>query len=121
MERYQSNPQLRDAIDRIASGFFSKGNANLFKPLIDRLLYHDDYLLFADYPSYIDCQEKIGQTYKNQEKWTRMSILNVARIGKFSSDRSIMEYCNEIWNVKPIPIYLDDPVHTEVKKKTKKP
>lgn len=121
MERYQSNPQLRDAIDRIASGFFSKGNANLFKPLIDRLLYHDDYLLFADYPSYIDCQEKIGQTFKNQEKWTRMSILNVARIGKFSSDRSIMEYCNEIWNVKPIPIYLDDPVHTEVKKKTKKP
>ncbi|HSQ86208.1 MAG TPA: glycogen/starch/alpha-glucan phosphorylase, partial [Desulfobacterales bacterium] len=120
MERYQSNPQLRDAIDRIASGFFSKGNANLFKPLIDRLLYHDDYLLFADYPSYIDCQEKIGQTFKNQEKWTRMSILNVARIGKFSSDRSIMEYCNEIWNVKPIPIYLDDPVHTEVKKKTKK-
>jgi starch phosphorylase len=121
MDRYQSNHQLRDAIDRIASGFFSKGNANLFKPLIDRLLYHDDYLLFADYPSYIDCQEKIGQTFKNQEKWTRMSILNVARIGKFSSDRSIMEYCNEIWNVKPIPIYLDDPVHTAVKKKTKKP
>jgi starch phosphorylase len=121
MESYQSNPGLKEAVDRIASGFFSKGNPNFFKPLIDELLYHDDYLLLADYPSYMDCQEKIGQTYKNQKLWTRMSILNVARIGKFSSDRSIIEYCNEIWNVKPIPIYLDGPSNAEVKEKTKKP
>jgi len=107
MERYQSNLQLKEAVDRIASGFFSQGNNTLFKPLVDRLLYHDEYLLFADYPSYMGCQDRIGQTYENQKVWTRMSILNVARMGKFSSDRSIMEYCNEIWNVKAIPINLD--------------
>jgi len=107
MERYQSNLQLKEAVDRIASGFFSQGNSTLFKPLVDRLLYHDEYLLFADYPSYMGCQDKIGQTYENQKVWTRMSILNVARMGKFSSDRSIIEYCNEIWNVHPIPINLD--------------
>jgi len=107
MERYQSNLQLKEAVDRIASGFFSQGNNTLFKPLVDRLLYHDEYLLFADYPSYMGCQDRIGQTYENQKVWTRMSILNAARMGKFSSDRSIMEYCNEIWNVKAIPINLD--------------
>lgn len=105
-EYYQSDPELKLAIDRIASGFFSHGNQNLFKPLVDSLLSQDQYLLLADYRSYIDCQEQVSQAYRDQERWTRMSILNVARMGKFSSDRSIGEYCQNIWNTKPVPIEL---------------
>ncbi|MEH2003587.1 MAG: glycogen/starch/alpha-glucan phosphorylase, partial [Nostoc sp.] len=89
---YHNNPQLKEAIDLINSGFFSHGDTNLFRPLIDSLLHQDQYMLFADYQSYLDTQDKVNQAYRDPEHWTRMSILNTARMGKFSSDRAIQEY-----------------------------
>ena len=105
---YGSNESLRKAIDRISSGSLSRGDANLFRPLVDSLLYHDTYLLFADYQPYLDCQEHVSATFRNRAQWTRMSILNVARMGKFSSDRSIREYCTHIWGAKPLTDQFDD-------------
>jgi starch phosphorylase len=99
---YESNPELREAIDLISSGFFSNGDRGLFYPLVDSLLTRDDYMLLADYQAYVDCQQRIGHAYSDQNAWTRMSILNSARVGRFSSDRSIREYCREIWKVRPI-------------------
>ncbi len=110
---YNSNGELKAVIDLISSGFFSHGDPNLFKPLVDNLLYDDPYLLLADYQSYIECQEKVSQAYKDQENWTRMSILNVARMGKFSSDRAIREYCEDIWNVEPVSIELKEYVQAD--------
>ena len=103
---YESNAELREAIDLIGSGFFSGGDSHLFKPFADALLYHDEYLALADYASYIESQEQVNQAYRDQDRWTRMSILNVARMGKFSSDRSIREYREKIWKVEPVPIPL---------------
>jgi starch phosphorylase len=95
-------------IDLIASGFFSKGDREVFRPLVDHLLNHDEYMVLADFQSYIDCQERVSQAYLDPERWSRMSILNVARSGFFSSDRAIREYCDEIWKVKPVRIELRD-------------
>jgi starch phosphorylase len=106
MDYYNANRGLRDVIDLIRSGFFSRGDAELFRPLIDGLLHHDPYLLLADFQSYIDCQAQVSEAYGQPERWTRMSILNTARSGKFSSDRTIREYCADIWRVKPVPIDL---------------
>ena len=105
---YNSNPQLKQAIDQIASGYFSKGDSNLFQPLVESLKNRDDYLLFADYQSYIDCQQQVSHTYRDQENWLRKSILNTAHSGYFSSDRSIREYAQDIWHVQPVHITLDD-------------
>jgi starch phosphorylase len=105
---YNDNPVLQAVIDRIAEGDFSHGNPDLFKPLIDSLMYHDTYMLFADYQSYVDCQDRVAQVYRDQEQWTRMSILNSARVGKFSSDRTIREYCADIWRVSPVKIQLEE-------------
>ena len=99
---YQENDYLKEVIDQIRSGYFSRGDKDLFYPLVDTLLNHDPYMVMADYQAYIDCQDQVGDVFMDKEKWTRMSILNVARIGKFSSDRSIREYCEKIWNIKPI-------------------
>jgi starch phosphorylase len=99
---YDSNPELRDVIDLIDSGFFSEGHRELFHPLIESLLTRDDYMLLADYQAYVECQQRVSDAYSDQEKWTRMSILNTARVGRFSSDRSIREYCRDIWKVQPI-------------------
>ncbi len=96
---YQSNAGLREAIDSVASGRFSRGDRNLFRPLLDSLLEHDPYLLFADYQAYIDCQDRVAKAHANQDSWSHMSILNASRMGKFSSDRSITEYSEHIWNV----------------------
>jgi glycogen phosphorylase len=99
---YESNPELREAIDLISSGFFSNGDRGLFYPLVDSLLTRDDYMLLADYQAYVDCQQRVSHAYSDQNAWTRMSILNSARAGRFSSDRSIREYCRDIWKVRPI-------------------
>jgi starch phosphorylase len=99
---YESNTALREAIDLIDSGFFSSGDRELFRPLVESLLNRDDYMLFADYQDYVDCQQRVSEAYRDQKDWTRMSILNSARVGRFSSDRSIREYCRDIWNVSPI-------------------
>ncbi len=98
---YESNPHIREAIDQIRSGHFSRGDGELFRPLVDNLLYHDPFLLLADYQSYIDCQDEVSSAYRDQKRWVRMSVLNVARMGKFSSDRSIREYCDNVWQMKP--------------------
>jgi starch phosphorylase len=105
---YEADPELKEAIDQIASGFYSPGNPDLFRPLVDSLLYHDYYMLFADYRAYVDCQDRVGQAYQDTNAWTRMSILNVARIGYFSSDRAIREYCEDIWKLKPVAIQTPD-------------
>jgi starch phosphorylase len=103
---YETNLELKQAIDRINSGFFARGDKDLFKPLTDLLLNHDPYFLMADYQSYIDCQQQVSQAYRDREHWTRMSILNVARMGKFSSDRAVREYCQEIWHIDPVKVEL---------------
>ena len=86
--------------DRLSGGYFSEGNTELFKPLVNNLLWDDRYMVLADFQSYFDCQEKVSKAYLDKENWTRMSILNVARSGKFSSDRSIAEYARDIWDYK---------------------
>ncbi|HEY9619119.1 MAG TPA: glycogen/starch/alpha-glucan phosphorylase [Crinalium sp.] len=110
---YNANPELKLAIDRISSGFFSKGDADLFKPLVNALLTQDPFFLLADYQSYIDCQEQVSVAYRDPDQWTHMSILNAARMGKFSSDRSIREYCRDIWNVSPVEIEIADYVQAD--------
>jgi len=103
---YNGNPELKGVIDLIGSGLFSHGDRGVFQPLIDNLLQHDPYLLLADYAAYIACQEQVSAAYRDPVGWTRMSILNVARMGKFSSDRTIAEYCRDIWRVTPTPVEL---------------
>jgi starch phosphorylase len=100
---YEADAELREVIDQIGSGVFSPDVPGLFQPLVDSLVNWDEYLLLADYRSYVACQERVSRAYADQEGWTRMSILNVARIGYFSSDRSIREYCRDIWNVPSAP------------------
>ncbi len=105
---YHRNLELKAVIDRIASGYFSHGDTELFKPLVDSLLYNDQYLLLADFQSYLDCQQAASDAYADRERWTTMSILNSTRMGKFSSDRTIREYVTEIWKAKPVPIAIEE-------------
>jgi starch phosphorylase len=98
------NPELKAVIDAIAHGQFSDGDREVFRPIVDSLLHDDQYLLFADFQSYVDCCEEAAHAYSDQEHWTRMSILNAARCGFFSSDRSMEQYCSEIWGVEPLPL-----------------
>ncbi|MEW6054334.1 MAG: glycogen/starch/alpha-glucan phosphorylase [Nitrospirota bacterium] len=99
---YEGNQELKDAIHLISSGFFSKKDANLFKPLVDSLLCRDEHMVFADYQSYIECQGRVGAMFRDREQWTKRSILTVARMGNFSSDRSIREYNETIWHASPL-------------------
>jgi starch phosphorylase len=99
---YHEDAELREALDLISSGFFSHGDRGLFKPLVDSLLYHDDYLLLADYRSYVNRQAEVGNIFRDEKRWTRMSILNAARMGKFSSDRAIRDYCEKVWRTRPL-------------------
>ncbi|MFG6106290.1 glycogen/starch/alpha-glucan phosphorylase [Leptothoe sp. EHU-05/26/07-4] len=105
---YEANPYLQDAIDLIASGHFSQGDTELFRPILNKLLTEDPFMLMADYQSYVDWQQVVGQTYRDIEDWTYMSIVNSIRMGNFSSDRSIQEYCQNIWKVAPSPINFDN-------------
>ena len=105
---YESNPYLRETIDRIASGHFAHGDRDLFEPILHSLLNSDKYMLFADYQAYVDCQDRASEAYGDRDRWTRMSILNAARMGRFSSDRTIGEYCKEIWKVKPVKVRLEE-------------
>jgi starch phosphorylase len=110
---YHTNPHLKAAIDLVQSGHFSHGDTNLFRPLTESLLKYDTYLLFADYQSYIDCQDRVSKTYKEKENWARMSILNTARMGKFSSDRAIQQYSEAVWNAKPVKVETDIYIHRD--------
>jgi starch phosphorylase len=101
---YEANAELRNVIDSIASGQFSAGDTERFQPIVDSLLNHDEYLVFADFQSYIDCSEQAARAYADEDHWIRMSILNCARCGFFSSDRAMRQYCDEIWSVKPVRV-----------------
>ena len=101
-DHYETGSELGDVIGSLLSGDFSRGDKELFKPIVDSLLDHDEYLLLADYPAYITCCEEAAEAYRDRERWTRMSVLNVARCGFFSSDRSMRQYCDEIWSVRPV-------------------
>jgi len=106
---YNGNPELKQVIDMISSGYFSNGDTETFKDLMDSLLYHDRFLTLADYDAYIAAQEKVSATYLDTAEWARMSIHNIASSGKFSSDRTISEYAREIWGVEPTNDPLPDP------------
>jgi starch phosphorylase len=106
MDYYHGNAELRRVIELIQAGFFSRGDGDLFRPLIDGLLHHDPYMVFADFKAYVDCQTRVDKAYADKAHWTRMSILNTARSGMFSSDRTIREYSNDIWHIDPVPIRL---------------
>ena len=99
---YHGDTELKAAIDLIDSGLFSHGDTELFRPLTGHLLHHDEFLLMADYRAYVDCQHEVDHAYRDPAHWTRMSILNVARMGKFSSDRAVREYAEHIWHLEPL-------------------
>jgi len=100
---YERNPELRAVLDLIHGGFFEPEHPELFRPLVQSLLDHDPYLLLADFASYAECQQRVEQAFMDQDRWTRMAILNVARMGKFSSDRTIREYADQIWKAQSVP------------------
>ena len=104
IDHYHQDLELRAVIDAIAGGQFSEGDRDLFRPIVDALLYHDEYLHLADFRAYVDCSERAAAAYEDRPHWTRMSILNAARSGFFSSDRTIAEYCSEIWKVEPATV-----------------
>ena len=105
-EIYERTPALQSIFEALGSGLFSHGDRELFRPLIDNLLDHDPYLVIRDFQSYVECQEEVGRCYADVAHWTRMSILNVARIGRFSADRAIREYCDDIWHAQPLDVAL---------------
>lgn len=102
MEIYRGDQELKEVIDLINSGLFSKNDLPLFKPLVDSLLCRDEYMILADYRSYVECQERAGMAFSEKEKWTKMSVLTVARMGRFSSDRVVREYNEQIWHASPL-------------------
>jgi len=105
-EYAQGNDDLRDALDQIAQGRFSRGDKDMFRPLVDNLMQSDPFLVLADFADYVACQERVSEAWRDARKWTRMSIMNTARSGKFSSDRAIREYCERIWKTRAVRIDL---------------
>src|SRR5262249_5658631 len=101
---YERDEELRGAIDLINAGLFSRGDRDLFRPLTDNLLNADPFLVCADFRDYVTCQARVDVARRDIAQWSRMSILNVARSGPFSSDRAIREYCEDIWKVTPLPL-----------------
>jgi starch phosphorylase len=101
-----TNDELKSALELIAGGRFSRGDTEVFSPLVDNLRYDDPFLVLADYASYLKCQDRVSAAWQDTEAWTRMSILNTARSGKFSSDRAIAQYCDDIWNVKQVSVKI---------------
>jgi glycogen phosphorylase len=97
---YENNQDLREAIDLLASGFFSPENPSLFHPIVDTLLNGDPYRIMADFASYTDCQRKVEEAFMDPDRWTRAAVINIARMGHFSSDRSVREYAKDIWGLE---------------------
>jgi starch phosphorylase len=105
---YDKSPMLKKVLDLINGGFFSPEEPHLFKPIFDSLMNNDRFMVLADFDAYVECQSKLAGIYKNDPvAWTRMSIINVANMGMFSSDRAINEYAKEIWNVTPVDVKID--------------
>ncbi|MGP8178823.1 MAG: glycogen/starch/alpha-glucan phosphorylase [Steroidobacteraceae bacterium] len=107
MDLYHSQPELREVINLIRDGYFSRGNSEQFLGLVGNLLYYDPYMVLADYQAYAECQQLVDAAYRDIDRWTRMSILNTARSGKFSSDRSVREYCGDIWKAGAVAVQLN--------------
>jgi glycogen phosphorylase len=101
------NEELREVLAAIGGGHFSRGDANMFRPLVDNLTYSDPFLVLADYASYVARQGDVDTAWHDTPRWTRMSVMNTAYSGKFSSDRAIAEYCEEIWKIRPVKIALE--------------
>ena len=107
---YEGDAELKAAIDALTSGVFSGGDRGAFEPVISSILGWDEYLVLADYRSYIDCHDQaVGPTWADQDRWTLMSILNTARSGFFSSDRTVRDYNRDIWRVVPVPVPVPVP------------
>ncbi|RKT14003.1 starch phosphorylase [Paraburkholderia sp. RAU2J] len=105
----QANDDLREALAQVAQGRFSRGDPDVFRPLVDNLLRSDPFLVLADFADYVECQDRVSDAWRDARRWTRMSIINTARSGKFSSDRAIGEYCERIWNARAVRIDLAQP------------
>ncbi|MED5403397.1 MAG: glycogen/starch/alpha-glucan phosphorylase, partial [SAR324 cluster bacterium] len=103
---YQHNPGLRDALSMINTGYFNRDKPHLYNDLYNSLVFEDKYMLLEDFASYVECQQRVFKTWQEPEKWTRMSILNTAASGKFSSDRTIAEYAKDIWELEPVTVEL---------------
>lgn len=103
---YESDAELKAALDALHGGLFSPGQPDLFHPLADDMINHDEFMVLADYQDYVSCQSRVDELWKDPSAWTKKSILNVARMGRFSSDRAIREYCDDVWMLKPVPIEL---------------
>jgi starch phosphorylase len=99
-----ADPELARVLDLLASGALAGGDAGLFRPLVDSLLERDAFMVLADFRPYVAAQEEVSRAYADPERWTRSAILNVARMGRFSSDRSIRDYAREIWQVAPVRV-----------------
>ena len=103
---YEATPELREVIDLIASGFFSPEDKGLFQPLLDTLLGRDEYLVMTDFAAYADCQREVSTAFRDADLWTRKAALNIARVGGFSSDRTVLEYAREIWHIRPVKVEI---------------
>jgi len=103
---YEETPDLKEVIDTISSGFFDREDPKLFKPIVDSLLGPDDYMVLADYPSYVECQRKVSASFLRQSEWHKKALVNIAHMGRFSSDRAIREYAEGIWRIPAVPIKL---------------
>jgi len=103
-----ADAELASALELVGSGFFAHGDAELFAPIVDGLRFHDPYFVLADFRSYFECQQKVGSAWLDTPRWARMAVLNTARSGKFSSDRTIREYCAGTWRVSSVPIDLGE-------------
>ena len=104
---YEQNASLRDVLDFIASGALAGGDKNLFRPLVDNLLMSDPFLVLADYQAYVDRQAQVGALWRDPQSWTQKSINTVAHMGKFSSDRSVRDYCRQVWHVQPMHVRME--------------
>jgi starch phosphorylase len=103
-EYIAADPELAAVLNLLAGGAFSRGDTEVFRPLVDNLRFDDPFLVCADYAAYSECQERVSAAWQSPGQWARMSILNAARSGKFSSDRAIAEYCEGIWSVVPVTV-----------------
>jgi starch phosphorylase len=101
-----ADPRLAAVMDLLASGALAGGDRGLFRPLVEGLLERDPFLVLADYASYVEAQDRVSALWRDREAWVRASVLTVARMGRFSSDRAIREYCQHVWHTQPVPVEL---------------
>ncbi len=106
IDEVAGNAQLAEVLELLGSGFFAPEEPELFRPIMDSLLRDDRYFVLADFGAYAACQERVGRAFQDPEEWSRKCILNIARMGKFSSDRTIREYARDIWKARPVPIVM---------------